>query len=343
LTGPEVFMSAERIHQVRIAVREVRSKLDGTLMAQIGNTPLVRLDRLKPGSPVKLYAKIEGCNPSRSVKDRIALYLLADALHSGALKPENSVLEASSGNTGIALAMLGARLGLSVVVTVPDNVSVERHKMIKAYGAQPVLTLGAEGTAGAIARARELATGEAGKYLWVAQHYNAINCLAHYDTTGQEIVEQLGQLGERRLDAFVATSGTTGTLMGAGLQLKHTWPDAEVVAVWPKDKIMGIRRPDGAVRPSIYQESMIDRVIEVTNDASNEICGKAAKLEGLLLGPSGGAALLGALEMMERLEHDKGGGTVVVLLPDWGERYLSLEGFRPGYGRRATDKDQPLG
>jgi cysteine synthase len=342
LNGPELFLPADRISRLRRSVQQVLGELKGTLLERVGNTPLVRIKRVQPESKVRVYAKVEGCNPSGSIKDRIALYMLADALTSGAFKPEGSMLEASSGNTGIALSMIGAQLGLRVVITVPDNVSVERHKIIDAYGARPLLTSGERGTLGAVMRARELVQ-ENGNLLWLAQHYNEVNSFAHYETTAAEIVAQLAQAGEKRLDAFVASSGTTGTLMGSSARLKETFPHVEVVAVWPADKIMGIRKPEGENRPSIYREALIDRVFEVTNQAANDMVAKVATLEGLLLGPSGGAAVAGALDAAARLEEREGGGVVVVVIPDWGERYLSMDGFRPTYGRRATDRPgQPL-
>ena len=343
MSEAQPFLSSEHAQRARQAVRDLLDDYRGTIVARIGNTPLVRLDRINPHTRVKVFAKVEGCNPSGSVKDRLALYLLADAIRSGALKPESSVLEASSGNTGIALSMVGARLGLRVVVTVPDNVTVERHKIIGAYGARPLLTPGELGTYGAIERARELVAANQAGLVWVAQHFNEVNSFAHYETTGVEIVQQLAQLGEHRLDAFVATSGTTGTLMGISARLKETLPKVHVVAVWPEDKIMGIRKPEGKNRPGIYRESLIDRVVEVSNKTAMDMVGKVATLEGLLLGPSGGAAIVGAVDAAQRVEAERGEGVVVVVLPDWGERYLSLDGFRPSYGRRATDLPvQPL-
>lgn len=343
MSAPITFLEASHADRVREAVHNLVSDHRGTIIARIGNTPLVRLDRVNPHTKVRVFAKVEGANPSGSVKDRLALYLLADAMSSGALKPEAAVLEASSGNTGIALSMVGARLGLRVVVTVPDNVSVERHKIIAAYGARPELTPGEKGTLGAIEKARELVASKSGELVWVAQHYNEVNSFAHYETTGAEIPRQLAELGEGRLDALVASSGTTGTLMGVSARLKEHDPKTEVVAVWPSDKIMGIRKPEGANRPGIYKESLIDRVVEVSNKDAVDMAGKVAALEGLLLGPSGGAAVIGAIDAARKLEEQRGDGVVVVILPDWGERYLSLEGFRPTYGRRATDRPgQPL-
>lgn len=313
---------------------DLRGDLAGSILGRVGGTSMVRLSALPPRTSVAIYAKLEGENPSGSVKDRMTLYLLADALESGQLGPDAVLVEASSGNTGISLAMFGARLGLRVLITTPDNVSVERHKLMRTYGAELVLTPGEKGTDGAIERAREL--GASPGHVWIAQHFNPVNSLAHYETTGREVVEQLGEQGQRRLDAFVATSGTTGTLMGVSARLKEDLPGVEVVAVWPKDKVMGIRRPEGASRPGIYDEKLIDRVVEVTNQEAVDMAGAVARVEGLALGPSGGAAILAALEVAERVERERGGGVVVTLIPDWGERYLSMNYVPRGPPRTAV-------
>ncbi len=319
---PVVFLDSVHAEEVRKVVRNLQSR--DSWIARIGGTPLVRLERLYPGSRVKLYGKVESCNPSGSVKDRLALYLIADAIASGTLTPESSILEASSGNTGIAMAMLGSRLGRRVVITLADNLSLERYKIIDVFGATLVLTPGERGTGGAIQRARELAEMDPA-LVWVGQHSNEVNSFGHYETTGREIVEEIARLGEPRVDAVVATSGTTGTLMGISARVKETHPNAEIVSVWPKNPIMGLRRPEGEKRPGIYRDDLVDQVLEITNEEAMAAVKKVAMLEGLFVGPSSGAAIVGALEVARRLEETRGEGVVVALLADSGERYLSID------------------
>jgi cysteine synthase len=317
------FLEFEWAEKVRRQVQSLLDRHPRSMLSLIGKTQLIELTSVNRHERVAMFAKLEGQNPAGSIKDRLALYLVADAMVRGKLGPGMTLVEASSGNTGIALAMICARLGVRLVITVAENVSVERFKLMTAYGAELVLTPGSQGTCGAIEKAREL--GERPDHYWVAQHFNHVNSFAHYETTGVEIVEQVRALGERPLSAFVATSGTTGTLMGISARLKETFPEVEVVSVWPKDSIMGIRRPEGDKRPGIYDEQRIDRVVEVTGADAIVMKKELARSEGVLVGPSGGAAVIGALEAAKRLEQRAEAGLVLVLLPDWGERYLSLD------------------
>ncbi len=315
------FLETARAERVRAVIRDLRQAHALSTIALIGNTPVIELTKVYRHDKVRIFGKVEGLNPAGSSKDRIALYLVADAIERGAVGPGKTLVEASSGNTGIALAMICARLDQRLIITVSGDVSVERFKLMKQYGAEIVITPGPQGTDGAIEKAKEL--GEMPGHYWVAQHFNKVNSFAHYEMTGVEIVEQVRALTDRPLDAFVATSGTTGSLMGISSRLKESFPEVEVVSVWPKDAIMGIRRPEGAKRPGIYEDARVDRVFEVHSSDANAMKQQLATTEGLLLGPSGGAAVVGAIDAARRLEQ--GGGVVMVLLPDFGERYLSLD------------------
>jgi cysteine synthase len=289
-----------------------------SVLQQIGQTPLVSLPT--PTSHVQLYAKLESRNPTGSLKDRIVLYLIADALERGLLTEDTTLIEGTSGNTGISLAMVGAVLGYSVLVFMPENVSVERRHLIKAFGAEVRLTPAELGTDGAIEAARAL--GREPGYCWLAQHENLANIWAHYDTTGAEILCRCPQI-----DLFVAPSGTTGTLMGVSMRLKEAKPTVEVVAVWPEDSIMGLRRPVGAQRPKIYDERWIDRVIEVRASDAKAATREWARAQGWLLGPSSAAAWLAAQQLAQEYAAQGREAQIVVCFPDEGSRYLSTDTF----------------
>jgi cysteine synthase len=321
------FLEAAHAERVRRRVRDILERHRNSTIGLIGHTGVAELGKVNRHQPVRVLAKLEGQNPSGSVKDRLALYLVADAMERG-VAPGDTLVEASSGNTGISLAMICAQLGFRLVVTVADNVSVERFKIMRAFGVEVVLTPGELGTCGAIEKAREL--GERPGHFWVAQHFNHVNSFAHYETTGVEIIEQVRGLQISDLDAFVASTGTTGTLMGISARLKERFPELEVVSVWPVDKIMGIRRPEGEGKPTIYDERRIDRVVEVRSAEAMAMVRQVSAAEGILCGVSGGAAVVGALTTAERLKRELGHGTVLVLLPDWGERYLSLREYEFG-------------
>ena len=318
------FLEPDHAERVRRRVRDILERHRRSMIGLIGNTDLTELGRVNKHLPVRVLAKLEGQNPSGSVKDRLALYLVADAMERG-VGSDATLVEASSGNTGISLAMICGRLGLRLIVTVADNVSVERFKIMQALGAEIIRTPGELGTCGAIEKAREI--GERPGHFWVAQHFNPVNSFAHYETTGVEILGQLRELDICDLDAFVATTGTTGTLMGISARLKENYPDVEVISVWPVDKIMGIRRPEGEGKPSIYDEQRIDQVVEVRSAEAMAMVRRVGTAEGILCGASGGAALVGGLTTADRLRRERGHGTVLVLLPDWGERYLSQKEY----------------
>jgi cysteine synthase len=297
-----------------------RRKNDNVLQL-IGDTPLVPLRGLNPNPKVELWAKLEGCNPGGSVKDRIALAMIEAAEESGQLKPGRTILEATSGNTGIGLAMVSAIKGYKLLLTMSEAVSVERRKILAAYGAEFLLTPGHLGTDGAIERAYDLADAEPERYVLVDQYNNPANPLAHYNGTAPEIWEQT----EGRITHFVAALGTTGTVMGCSKRLKELKPDVTVVAVEPQlgHGIQGLKSLKEAYVPGIFDKRLVDQKIEVADEGAFETSRRLAKAEGLLLGMSSGAVVCVALELAKDLEQ----GVMVLLMPDFGERYLSTDLF----------------
>jgi S-sulfo-L-cysteine synthase (O-acetyl-L-serine-dependent) len=292
-----------------------------SILDAIGNTPLVSLDRVHPDSRVRLLAKLEGSNPGGSVKDRIALEMVRDGLDRGALRPGKTILEATSGNTGIGLAMVGAALGYPVKLAMPECVSLERRRTLEAFGAELVLTEGCLGTDGAIRMAERIYESDPETYFLPDQFKNPANVLAHYRHTGREIWEQTGG----GVDAFVAGLGTTGTIMGVGRRLKEHDASVRVVAVEPTvgHKIQGLKNMEESIVPAIYDPAELDRKITVKDEDAFEMTRRLAQFEGLFVGMSSGAAVVGALEVA----RDLSAGTVVVLICDRGDRYLSTNLF----------------
>ncbi len=293
-----------------------------SLEGAIGNTPLVELSRLSPGGGARLFAKLEGNNPGGSVKDRPAWYMIRRAEQSGELSGTKILLEPTSGNTGIALAMIGAARGYRVRLIMPACVSVERRAVLEAYGAEVVLSPAGEGTDGAIRLAHRLREEDPERYFMPNQYANEANPLSHYETTGPEIYRQTG--GE--LDAFVAGMGTSGTLMGVGRYLREQNPSIRIVGVEPTlgHSVQGLKNMREAIVPAIYREEELDAKLVVEDAEAFETARQLAVREGLFVGMSGGAAVAGAL----RLAAEMGRGTVVTLLPDRGDRYLSTNLFR---------------
>lgn len=291
------------------------------VLDSIGNTPLVALETINPNPSVRILAKLEGNNPGGSVKDRIALAMVRDAEQTGRLRKGETILEATSGNTGIGLAMVGAALDYKVILTMPECVSQERRKILEAFGAELILTRGCEGTDGAIRVCRRMEEENPGRYFVPNQFDNPANVLAHYTTTGREILEQTGG----GIDAFVAGLGTTGTLMGAGRRLKEHDPRIRVVAVEPTlgHKIQGLKNMKESIVPKNFDPSFPDEKITVADDDAFATTRALALREGLFVGMSSGAAAFGALELAKRMDR----GTIVVLLPDRGDRYLSTSLF----------------
>ncbi|MFI2104891.1 cysteine synthase A [Isoptericola sp. NPDC019693] len=291
----------------------------------IGRTPLVRLNRLAAGLDATVVAKLEFYNPANSVKDRIGVSIIDAAEASGALQPGGTIVEGTSGNTGIALAWVGAARGYNVVLAMPETMSKERRALLRAYGAELVLTPGAEGMKGAVAAAEKIAAERPGAIL-ASQFANEANPKIHRETTAEEIWEDT----DGAVDVVVAGIGTGGTITGVGQVLKERKPEVKVVAVEPEEsailnggapgphKIQGI----GAnFVPEILDTEVYDEVVDVNAETSVELARRAAKEEGLLVGISSGAALAAALEVAKRPES--AGKLIVVVIPDFGERYLS--------------------
>ncbi|MEW6108720.1 MAG: cysteine synthase family protein [Nitrospirota bacterium] len=287
----------------------------------IGNTPLVKLEVINPNRGVNILAKLEGNNPGGSVKDRIACYMIKDAEGSGLIKKGDTILEATSGNTGIGLAMVGAAKGYKVKLVMPECVSLERRKILEALGAELVLSPGQEGTDGAIKLAHKIMEESSNGYFMPNQFDNLSNIRAHYETTGKEIIEQTGG----KIDFFVAGMGTTGTLMGAGKRLKEFNKKIKVIGVEPflGHRVQGLKNMNESIVPRIYSESSLDEKINVSDDDAFNTTRRLALEEGLFVGMSSGAAMFGALIMSEKIKN----GTIVVILPDRGDRYLSTALF----------------
>jgi len=292
------------------------------LRSAVGSTPLVELKSINANTRVQILAKLEGNNPGGSVKDRPALYMLSGAEARGELTQEKTILEPTSGNTGIAIAMLGAARGYRVKLAMPACVSVERRAVLSAYGAELVLSPADEGTDGAIRLAHRILEEDPERYYMPNQYANPDNVRAHYETTGPEILAQTG--GE--VDCFVAGMGTGGTLMGVAQFLREKKPQARIIGVEPRlgHKIQGLKNMREAIVPPIYREENLDDKIVVDDEPAFEMARRLAVEEGLFVGMSSGAAVAGAIEASWRI----GSGTIVVLMPDRGDRYLSTSLFR---------------
>ena len=292
-----------------------------SVIDSIGNTPLVELRNLNTNHRVRLMAKLEGSNPGGSVKDRPALYMIKKAIESGKLVPGKTILEPTSGNTGIALAMIGAALGYKVKLAMPECVSMERRRTIEAFGAEIELTPGKRSTDGAIIRAHKILEESPEQYFMPNQFDNENNVVAHYETTGPEILKQT----KGEVDAFVAGMGTTGTLMGVSKYLKERKPSVRIVGVEPtvNHSIQGLKNLHESIVPRIFKSAALDDEITVTDDEAFETTRLLATREGLFVGMSSGAAVAGALKVAQGMKS----GTVVVLLPDRGDRYLSTSLF----------------
>jgi len=292
------------------------------LRSAIGNTPLVELRTVNPNPRVRILAKLEGNNPGGSVKDRPACFMLLGAEERGDLTSGRTILEPTSGNTGIALAMLGAARGYRVRLVMPACVSLERRSVLAAFGAELVLSPAEEGTDGAIHLAYRILEEEPDRYYMPNQYANPDNVRAHRETTGPEIFSQTA--GD--IDCFVAGMGTGGTLMGVAGYLRETKPSVKVVGVEPTlgHKIQGLKNMKEAIVPSIYREENLDGKLVVDDESAFETARRLAVAEGLFVGMSSGAAVAGAIEMAKQITE----GTIVTLLPDRGDRYLSTNLFR---------------
>ena len=291
------------------------------ILETIGNTPLVKINRINPNKKVIICAKLEGFNPSGSIKDRIALKMIEQAEAEGSLPKGKTIIEPTSGNTGIGLAMIGAVKGYDVEIVMSNAVSVERIKMIKAFGAKVTLTDAKLGTDGAIIKARELIKSNPVKYFMPDQFSNKYNNIAHYKTTGEEIWKQTNG----KIDYFVSAIGTSGTIMGVGKALKENNPKIKIVCAHPVKGhyIQGLKNMEEAIVPSIYDPSKIDETIMVETEIAYKMARQIIKKEGIFVGMSSGAAMYAALEAAKKIKS----GTVVVIFPDRGEKYLSTNLF----------------
>ena len=291
----------------------------------VGNTPLVRLRRVTEGAVADVVAKLEYFNPGGSVKDRIGVAMIDAAEEAGLLKPDTIILEPTSGNTGIALAMVAAARGYKLVLTMPDTMSIERRVLLRAYGAELVLTPGKDGMPGAIAKAEELAKSDQ-RYFVPQQFENPANPAIHRATTAEEVWKQT----DGKIDFFISGVGTGGTITGVAQALKERKPDAKFIAVEPAASpvLSGGQKGPHPIQgigagfiPPVLDEDLVDEIITVGNDDALNLARRLAKEEGLLVGISSGAAVVAALQVARRSENK--GKLVVVVLPSSGERYLS--------------------
>jgi cysteine synthase B len=295
--------------------RKVESALD-----LIGNTPLLEISRITEGIPpgVKIYAKLEGFNPGGSVKDRPALRMVQEGLQSKKLRPGKMILDSTSGNTGIALALIGSVLGYPVELVVPGNVSAERKHIIDAYGAKVTYSDPLEGSDGAIRLCRKILEADPEKYFKPDQYFNPMNPQAHYENTGPEIYRQTNG----SVTHFVAGIGTGGTVMGTGRYLKEVNPEVQVIAVEPDDALHGLeglKHMASSIVPGIYHEDELDGKIPVSTEDAYSMVYRLSQEEGVLVGQSSGAAMFAALKLARKLRA----GIIVTIFPDFGDKYLT--------------------
>ncbi len=286
----------------------------------VGNTPLVELRNVRDGvAPgIRIFGKLEGFNPGGSVKDRAGKWMVEDGLKTGKLVPGKTILDSTSGNTGIALAWIGAALGYPVKLVMPSNVSIERKRVVTAFGAEVVYSDPLEGSDGAIRLCRQILAEDPDRYFKPDQYNNPANPLAHYETTGPEIWRQT----DGEVTHFVAGLGTSGTIMGTGRYLKEQNPAVQIVAAEPEDSfhgLEGLKHMATSIVPGIYHEDELDLKVGVATDEAYDMVYRLGREEGLLLGQSAGAAHIVALGIARTLTE----GTIVVLFPDFGDRYLS--------------------
>ena len=296
--------------------------IDNNILDTIGKTPLLRLNNITShiNRHVEIYAKLERYNPGGSVKDRAALQMIKDAEESGLLTKDKIILDSTSGNTGIAYAMIAAVKGYKAKIVLPKNASIERKKIISAFGAEIVYSSPFEGSDGAIRLAKEIYNKNSDKYYLPDQYNNPSNWKAHYLTTGPEVLEQT----KGRITHFVASVGTSGTIMGTGRALKEFNPNIKIIAIQPDDAmhgIEGLKHMESSIVPGIYDKNFPDETIYVNTDRAYDMVKKIITIEGLPVGHSSGAAMVGALQAAENLKE----GVIVIIFPDGGDRYLSHE------------------
>lgn len=300
----------------------VRKDIGNNILDLIGNTPMVKINNFNPTPNVEIFAKLEGNNPGGSIKDRIALKMIEQAEREGELRPGKTIIEPTSGNTGIGLAMVGVVKGYDVEIVMNESVSIERRKIIQAFGAKIVLTPAEIGTDGAIIEANSRIKNNPEKYFMPDQFSNHYNKIAHYETTAKEIINQI----DKKIDYFVSAIGTSGTIMGVGRFLKEKYPDIKIVCAHPVKGhyIQGLKNMEEAIVPSIYDPSKIDIEVMVETEKAFEMTRLLAKNEGIFAGMSSGAAIFAALEISRQIEK----GLIVTIFPDRGDRYLSTDLFQ---------------
>lgn len=291
------------------------------IIGLVGNTPLVKINHFIDKKDIEIYAKLERYNPTGSVKDRIAKYMIERAENDGTLTKDKIVIEPTSGNTGIGLAMVCAVKGYRLELVMPETMSIERRKILTAYGAKLILSDGEKGMDGAIDRANELVKDP--KYFMPSQFENKYNIVAHYETTGEEVWNDT----DGRVTAFVAGIGTTGTLMGVSKRLKEHNPDIKIVGIepYPETKIQGLKNLTHQYVPEIFNEARLDERLFVTDEDAFETARLLTIKEGIFCGISSGAIMSGALKIIEKMDT----GVVVVAFPDGGEKYISTPLFNP--------------
>lgn len=303
-----------------VAISSAEPKRVESILDLIGDTPLVEIRKLSEGLPasVRIFAKLEGCNPGGSVKDRAALRMVEEGIRTGKLRAGKTILDSSSGNTGIALAMIGRVLGYPVELVVPENVSRERKQIIHAYGAKIVYSDPLEGSDGAIRLCRKILQENPDRYFKPDQYFNPMNPQAHYETTGPEIYRQTQQA----ITHFVAGIGTSGTLMGTGRYLKERNPSIKIIAVEPDDALHGLeglKHMASSIVPGIYHEEELDEKISVSTEDAYAMVYRLSQEEGILVGQSSGAAMFATLNLARKLRE----ATLVTIFPDFGDKYLS--------------------
>ncbi len=293
------------------------------ILCCIGRTPMVRINRLNPNPSVNIFAKVEGFNPTGSIKDRIAVRMLEAAQNEGKLYPGKTIIEATSGNSGIGLAAAGVVLNYPVEIVMSDAVSIERRKIIRSFGAKVILTPGSDGTDGAIRLARRLVAENPDKYYMPDQFSNSANYLAHYERTALEIWEQT----EGKIDYLVCALGTSGTIMGISRFLRALKPDVKVVCAHPVKGhyIQGLKNMEEAIVPGIYDPDKIDIQEMIESEEAIEMARQIIRHEGIFAGMSSGAAMIAAARTAEKIER----GNIVVVFPDRADKYLSTVMFDP--------------
>jgi len=303
-------------------VKALRADVRESIVDLIGGTPLIRLAQLEPHAGVEIWAKAEFCNPGGSVKDRAALQMVRDGVASGALTRDKTIIDSTSGNTGVAYSMVGAALGYRVALVMPANVSAARKQIAAAYGTEIIFSSELEGSDGAIQLVRQLVADNPDKYFYPDQYSNESNPRAHYLGTGREIWEQTG----RRVTHFVAGIGTTGTIMGCGRRLKEYDARVQIVAVEPDDALHGLeglKHLQTSIVPAIWRpEGIVDRRLPMSTDVAWDTAEEVARREGLFVGHSAGAAVAGAVKVAREIPEGQR-ACVVTLLPDRGDRYFT--------------------